>query len=91
MSVIFYWSNLVFKWNWSLSFEIWRDRVLDRKQLLEHYGKVDQSSWGIADEYLLDFAASHLEQHKDIPQFYSLLTISSHHPWNVPKSYLTYF
>ena len=64
------------------------DRVFDRKRLLEHYGKVDQSSWGVADEYLLDFAASHLEQHKDIPQFYSLLTISSHHPWNVPKSYL---
>ena len=64
------------------------DRVFDRKQLLEHYGKADQSSWGIADEYLLDFAVDHLEQHKNVPQFYSLLTISSHHPWNVPRSYL---
>ena len=63
------------------------DRVFDRNQLIKHYGKVDQSSWGVADEYLLDFAIDHLEQHRAVPQFYSLLTISSHHPWNVPKSY----
>ncbi|QVL54739.1 MAG: LTA synthase family protein [Simkaniaceae bacterium] len=63
------------------------DCIFDRKELIEHFGKIDQNSWGVADEYLFEFALDHLDKHREEPQFYSLLTISSHHPWNVPKSY----
>ncbi|MCB1107275.1 MAG: sulfatase-like hydrolase/transferase [Chlamydiia bacterium] len=63
------------------------DHVLDRIDLRNHFGEIDESSWGVADEYLMEFAVDHLDKHRHTPQFYSLLTISSHHPWNVPKSY----
>ncbi|MCB1110319.1 MAG: LTA synthase family protein, partial [Chlamydiia bacterium] len=63
------------------------DIVYDRRELMQHFGEVDQSSWGVADEYLFEFTLDHLKKHSETPQFYTLLTISSHHPWNVPKHY----
>ncbi|MBF5059209.1 sulfatase-like hydrolase/transferase [Candidatus Neptunochlamydia vexilliferae] len=59
-------------------------RVIDKK---DFSSEALGSSWGIEDGYLLNGVADHLERHQEVPQFYTLFTITSHHPWQVPKSY----
>jgi len=63
------------------------DHIIDRRGLNEHFGKLDESSWGVSDEYLFQYCLDHLEKNQKTPQFYSLLTITSHHPWKVPPTY----
>ncbi len=59
-------------------------RVLDKK---DFPSEMIGSSWGVEDGYFLDYVADHLEKHQKTPQFYTLFTITSHHPWRVPNSY----
>jgi arylsulfatase A-like enzyme len=43
------------------------------------------SSWGLHDEYLMDFTLDWLEKHDPKgPAFITMFTVSNHHPWNIP-------
>lgn len=63
------------------------DFIFDKKDFRKRYREVHQGSWGVLDEYLFDVTLDHLETHRETPQFYTLLTITSHHPWTVPPNY----
>ena len=46
------------------------------------------SSWGVNDEYLLDFAVNTLSDYNDAnPFFATIMTVSNHQPYIMPKSY----
>ncbi|MCB1084484.1 MAG: sulfatase-like hydrolase/transferase [Chlamydiia bacterium] len=62
-------------------------RVIDKHDLYRTYQAAGRGSWGIDDGYLFEKATHHLKEHTQRPQFLSLLTISSHHPWRVPHDY----
>jgi len=63
------------------------DYIFEKKDFLKKYQMGSSGSWGAHDEYLFDASLEHLESHRNTPQFYNLLTITSHHPWIVPPSY----
>ncbi|MCP5505182.1 MAG: sulfatase-like hydrolase/transferase [Chlamydiales bacterium] len=63
------------------------DRVFDKKEIEKFNPQATGGSWGIDDEYLLEMTLDHLQNHQETPQFYSVLTITSHHPWKTPKGY----
>jgi phosphoglycerol transferase MdoB-like AlkP superfamily enzyme len=58
--------------------------VLGQHDILQKFPGVKSTSWGLPDEYLMEYAAHYLEKHQGIPQFLTLFTISNHHPWNPP-------
>lgn len=65
------------------------DRVYDRKEIIKFNSLATGGSWGIDDEHLLEMTLDHFEKHQKIPQFYSVLTITSHHPWISPSGYVS--
>lgn len=52
--------------------------------------KDDDGAWGISDEPYLQYFANELSSKKQ-PFFSAIFTLSSHHPYNVPKKYSTQF
>ncbi|QVL57005.1 MAG: sulfatase-like hydrolase/transferase [Simkaniaceae bacterium] len=69
--------------------QIQADRVFDKKEIEKFNPASTGGSWGIDDEYLLEMTLNHFEKHQNTPQFYSILTITSHHPWVLPKGYVS--
>ncbi len=67
--------------------QIQADRVFDKKEIEKFNPQATGGSWGIDDEYLFEMTLDHLQNHQKTPQFYSVLTITSHHPWKTPKHY----
>lgn len=63
------------------------DAVFDKREIEAFNPKAEGGSWGIHDEYLFEMTLDHFEKVKETPQFYSLLTITSHHPWIVPNNF----
>ncbi len=63
------------------------DRVFDKKELERFDPSCTGGSIGIHDEFLFKMTLDHFERDQKTPQFYSLLTVSSHHPWTVPPHY----
>lgn len=52
--------------------------------------KDDDGAWGISDEPYLQYFANELNK-KETPFFSTIFTLSSHHPYIVPKKYSTKF
>lgn len=63
------------------------DCIYDKKDVDAFNPSAEGASWGIHDEYLFEMTLDHFEKAQNIPQFYSVLTISSHHPWILPSHY----
>jgi phosphoglycerol transferase MdoB-like AlkP superfamily enzyme len=63
------------------------DRIIDKKDIRDFLKEVGESSWGIYDEYLFEYALDHQYKHRHQPQFYSLSTITMHHPYKLPERY----
>ena len=59
------------------------DLILDVKNFESQY---KTSKWGVHDEYLFSKAQETLKQVKE-PFFTGILTLSSHEPYDVPKTY----
>ena len=55
---------------------------------LDYDKDVERSSWGVNDEYLLNFAVKALNKYdSEQPFFATILTVSNHQPYIMPKSY----
>ncbi|MCB1082191.1 MAG: LTA synthase family protein, partial [Chlamydiia bacterium] len=65
--------------------KIQADLILDKGDLRDLNPEIGSGSWGIDDEHLFNLTIDHLEKSQGLPQFYSLFTITSHHPWIVPS------
>ena len=54
----------------------------------EYDKNAERSSWGVNDEYLLNFAVKALNDYdSDKPFFATILTVSNHQPYILPKTY----
>lgn len=65
------------------------DDQIDCRTLRKRYPKAEGSHWGTKDEYLIETCVKHLEKQRETPQFYSIATITNHHPWILPPSFPT--
>jgi len=63
------------------------ETVLGREDILHKFPKASTTSWGLLDEYLMQYSAQWLKKHDKDPQFLTLFTITNHHPWNLPSHY----
>lgn len=63
------------------------DDQLDCRTLRKKHPEAEGSHWGTKDEYLVEAFIDHLEKHQNSPQFYTLSTITNHHPWILPPSF----
>lgn len=82
--------------NGSLSFEGQRElftylgfqHLMGRNELLNAFPDALGNSWGIYDEYLMEYAAQFLEKNAHQPchqpTLMTLATITNHHPWTPP-------
>jgi hypothetical protein len=59
--------------------------LIGRNELLSHFPQAKGNSWGILDEYLMEYAASYLQSQR-YPTFMTLATMTNHHPWILPSS-----
>ncbi|MBM3191424.1 MAG: LTA synthase family protein [Chlamydiae bacterium] len=57
--------------------------IAGKQEILRKYPQALITSWGVYDEYLMQYAMQHLEQQKN-PLFMTLFTITNHHPWIPP-------
>ena len=60
------------------------DELIDQNQLPKD--PQTPNSWGVPDEYLMDYTVEWLLQQKQ-PAFATLFTITNHHPWILPSTY----
>jgi len=60
--------------------------LFGKKEILKEFSNPSCTSWGLDDEYLMDFSLKWIKenQNKERPFFMTLFTISNHHPWNSP-------
>jgi arylsulfatase A-like enzyme len=63
------------------------DHIYDKHEILSFAPHAEGASWGFHDEYLLDMTLDHFEKMKETPQFYYILTTTTHHPWIIPNSH----
>lgn len=65
------------------------DEIHGAKNIIKQFPKHERTSWGVHDEYLMDYISSWLDKNKTIhqPIMATLFTVSHHHPWKLPKSY----
>jgi phosphoglycerol transferase MdoB-like AlkP superfamily enzyme len=65
------------------------DEIFGDDQITAAIPEAYGTSWGVHDEFVLRYAAQHLEkqERKEIPTFMVLLTGTNHHPWNVPEGF----
>lgn len=62
------------------------DLVWGYQKIVHAYPEALQQGWGIDDEYLYAFSSKWLHSHEK-PCFLSLMTLTNHHPWHLPKRY----
>ncbi len=63
--------------------------LIGRDEIIKKYPYAPLTSWGVHDEYLMNYSASKIEQHinsSSQPLFMTMFTISNHHPWTLPES-----
>ena len=60
------------------------DNLAGTEEIKEMFADASGTSWGVHDEYLMRYAADHLEANAASPQFLTMFTISNHHPWIYP-------
>lgn len=60
--------------------------LFGKKEILKEFSNPTFTSWGLDDEYLMDFSLKWIMENKkeEAPFFLTLFTISNHHPWNSP-------
>ncbi|MEO2173673.1 MAG: LTA synthase family protein, partial [bacterium] len=65
------------------------DVIYGGLDILAAYPDIEESSsWGLHDEYLMQYAVDWLaEQDSKGPAFLTMFTVSNHHPWDVPGWY----
>ena len=54
---------------------------------IDYYGATECSNWGVNDDYLLQYGANALDEFADKPFFATLLTVSNHQPYVIPKKF----
>ncbi len=59
------------------------DHMIGKNEIFSKYPEAEKMSWGIPDEYLMQYSAQYLEKQSQ-PSFLTLFTVSNHHPWHVP-------
>lgn len=60
--------------------------VYGKDDILKRFPDAPSSSWGLPDEYLMQYATKWLgEQNK--PTFLTMFTMTNHHPWIIPDDY----
>ncbi|MCP5491796.1 MAG: sulfatase-like hydrolase/transferase [Chlamydiales bacterium] len=62
------------------------DSVWGYQQIVNAYPDATQQGWGIDDEHLYAYCSNWL-QSRQSPCFLSLMTLTNHHPWHLPKTY----
>ncbi len=62
------------------------ETVLGKEELMRRFPEAPANSWGIPDEYLMQYANGFLKK-QDRPQFLTMFTITNHHPWTLPSSH----
>ncbi|MCB1110320.1 MAG: sulfatase-like hydrolase/transferase [Chlamydiia bacterium] len=60
------------------------DTLVDSRDIKKACPEVKEFSWGIFDEYLFQYVLDYFLAHQDTPQFGTLMTISTHHPYVLP-------
>jgi len=60
------------------------ENVFGKEDILHQFPHADQTSWGIHDEYLMQYSVQWLKKRDTHPQFLTLFTITNHHPWSLP-------
>lgn len=63
--------------------------VHGQRDVRQAYPHAEGSSWGVHDEYLVDYFVDWLRA-KDaagVPTFSTVFTITHHHPWHIPADY----
>jgi len=65
------------------------DTIVGQRDLEEIYPDAERFSWGLHDEYLVDFAVDWLARTHATgqPTFTTIFTISNHHPWTLPSDW----
>lgn len=54
---------------------------------IDYYGATECSNWGVNDDYLLQYGVNALDDYADKPFFATLLTVSNHQPYVIPKKF----
>lgn len=65
------------------------DEVYDQNSIIDYFPEAKEtlSYWGIADEYAFKLAEKLLVE-SDFPVFISILTMTNHPPYQIPRSYV---
>lgn len=61
------------------------DRLAGEGELPEAAQRGPRAGWGLADEVLFDHAVDLLDAGRDSPQLLVLMTVTHHHPFEVPR------
>jgi len=63
--------------------------VLGDRDVARRFPEADHTSWGLHDEYLMQYLVEWLAEkdRQQKPAFLTSFTISHHHPWRVPAHY----
>ncbi|MCK4934724.1 MAG: sulfatase-like hydrolase/transferase [Simkaniaceae bacterium] len=62
------------------------ETVYGKDDILKHFPNAPSSSWGLPDEYLMQYATKWLKEQKS-PTFLTMFTMTNHHPWIIPDDY----
>ncbi|MCB1108164.1 MAG: sulfatase-like hydrolase/transferase, partial [Chlamydiia bacterium] len=60
------------------------DNLAGTEEIIKAIPGAHGTSWGVHDQYLMDYTIDHLDKNRQTPQFCTLFTISNHHPWIDP-------
>jgi len=63
--------------------------IYGKDDLIKYFPSAQKNSWGIHDEYLMLLVANWLAQkdRKGQPAFITMFTVTTHHPFKVPRNY----
>lgn len=79
--------SLTFQGQRNLFTQLGFQTLIGRNELLSVYPHARGNSWGIYDEYLMQYAVDYLDKRRGSPLFMTLATMTNHHPWTPPPGY----
>ena len=67
------------------------DVILGKNDIRKRFPEAEGTSWGVHDEYLMEFTTEWLEQKNKqrIPTFLTMFTVTNHHPWTIPSNHVS--
>lgn len=64
------------------------DFIADPREIQAHFPEAEGFSWGLFDSYLFNYTLDQMALHRNGPLCTILMTISTHHPFTLPKTLL---